>query len=190
MANDPTFFGEVIRAIFRSKKEQSLTEEPSEQKKNIAHNAYQLLRNWRNPPGTKEDGSFDDNTLATWLLDVKILSPETGHLEVALVMFGHVLAYAPADPDGLWIRHSVAKVLNAKDADKIREGLPAELFNSRGVFTWTAGHGELELAAKYRDQADKVEGSGYHRLAGSLRIIASTYERDAERESSRDPFED
>ena len=105
-------------------------------------------------------------------------------------MVGHVLIHTPPDPDGLWIRHSAAAALNAKDADDMRDGFRTALFNLRGVHGFTAGREERELAAKYRMQADEVESRGYHRLANALRELAGAYERDAERESSRDPFDE
>jgi hypothetical protein len=80
--------------------------------------------------------------------------------------------------------------LNAKDANDLRDGFRTELFNSRGVFGFTAGQGERKLALRYRKQANEVEAHGYHRLGNSLRELASSYERDAEREAERDPFDD
>jgi len=105
-------------------------------------------------------------------------------------MVGHVLIHTPPDPDGLWLHHSAAAALNAKDANDMRDGFQTELFNSRGVHTWTAGREEQELAEKYRTQAEEVEARGYHRLASSLRDLAASYEREAERQASRDPFDD
>jgi hypothetical protein len=42
---------------------------------------------------------------------------------------------------------------------------------------------------KYRAQAEAVESAGYHRLAATLRELADTYERDAERIVSREIFD-
>lgn len=36
----------------------------------------------------------------------------------------------------------------------------------------------------------KVEARGYYRLASSLRELAASYERDAERQASKDPLDD
>jgi hypothetical protein len=52
---------------------------------------------------------------------------------ISLQMVGHVLIHTPPGPDGLCIHHSVANVLNAKDAKDMREGFHIELWNSRGV---------------------------------------------------------
>jgi len=190
LADDPAFFCEVIRIVFRSKNEDRPDEEPSQRQKDIASNAYRLLSQWRTPPGSREGGGFDGNVLAAWLTVVKESCAESGHLEIALTMVGHVLVYTPPDPDGLWIHHSAAAALNTQDASDMRGGFQTKLFNSRGAHGFTAGREERELAAKYRAQAEEVESRSYHRLATSLRGLAEEYERDAEREEARDPYDD
>ena len=137
----------------------------------------------------QRDGTFNGDALTNWLATVKSACVESGHLDIALSKVGHVLAYAPPDPDGLWLHRSVATALNAKDADDMRKGFTAELFNMRGVHWRTAGKEERELAEKYQSQAETVEAAGYHRLANALRDLAASYERDAEHEASTDPFD-
>ncbi len=190
LADEPAFFCEVIRTVFQSKKEERPVRELTEQQKSIATNAYRLLSEWKTPPGSQKDGTFNGDALTAWLKDVKAACVESGHLEVALSMVGHVLIHTPPAPDGLWLHHSAAKALNAKDANDMRDGFRTALFNSRGAFWGTAGKEERELAEKYRTQAEEVETHGYHRLADCLRKLADSYKRDAEREASRDPFDD
>ncbi|MBI3301879.1 MAG: hypothetical protein HYZ72_07350 [Deltaproteobacteria bacterium] len=191
LADDPAFFCKVIRTVFRSKKEERPVEEPTEQQKNIATNAYRLLREWGTPPGSQRDGTFNGEALAAWLEKVKAACAESGHLEIALSMIGHVLIHTPPDPDGLWLHHGAATALNARDAGDMRDGYRSALVNSRGAY-WVdpGGRAERELATKYRDQAEKLEPQSYHRIANSLRELAVWYERDAERQASRDPFGD
>jgi hypothetical protein len=52
------------------------------------------------------------------------------------------------------------------------------------------GGPERELAKKYRGQADEIESEGYHRLAAALREVASSYERQAERQASTSDLDD
>jgi len=191
LANNPGFFCEVIRLVFRSRKEERPTEEPQEQAKNIATNAYRLLSEWQTPPGSREDGTYDGDALAAWLDAVKEECAETGHLEVAMTMASHVLIRVPPDPDGLWIHRSAAAALNAKDAGDMRDGFCTALLNARGAY-WVdpTGRPERELAEKYRSRADAVDLVGYHRLATALRELAASYEREAERISSREIFGD
>jgi len=186
LSESPSFFCDIIRVVYPGENEKILEDEPSELQENIVLNAFRLLHRWRTPPGSQKDGSFDGDLLLSWLEEVKTSCAESGHLNVAMVMIGQVLIYTPPDPDGLWLNHSVAKALNAKDADEMRDGFQTELINSRGTHGWTAGREELEIAEKYQSQAEEIEANGYHRLAGTLRDLVAFYERDAERQVSRD----
>lgn len=182
LASDPGFFCEVIRLVYRSKKELKSDKEPTEQQRAIATNAYRLLHEWQTPPGMQPNGIFSRDHFRLWLESTKVACAESGHVEVALTHVGNVLIYCPADPDGLWIDRVAAETLNSKDAEEMRNGFRLGIINSRGVY-WVdpTGKPERELAAKYRQQADDVENAGYQRLAATLRDLAESYDRDAER---------
>lgn len=182
LAGDPEFFCEVIRLVYRSKKAEAVDEEPSERNKAIATNAWRLLDKWQTPPGVQADGIFDSAHFTAWLQRVKELCAESGHLEVALITLGDVLVHSPPDNDGLWINHTIADALNAKDAEDMRSGFRTGTYNLRGAH-WVdpTGKPELELAEKYRLKAEAVENAGYQRLAVTLRELAESYERDFQR---------
>ncbi len=182
LASDPSFYCEVIRQIYRSKHESKTKKEPTEQQKTIATNAYRLLSEWQVPPGMQPDGSFSRENFNKWLDSIKTECSKSGHLEVALSHVGKVLIHCSQDPSGLWIHHVAATALNAKDASDMRNGFRLGIFNARGVH-WVdpTGKPEKELAEKYRQQASDVENQGYQRLAVTLRELADSYDRDAER---------
>jgi len=182
LANDPEFFCEVIRLIYRSKKEYQSSKEPTEESKAIATNAWQLLHEWKTPPGTQKDGTFSEERFTEWLHRVKEVCTESGHLEVALINIGEVLIYIPPDPDGLWIRRAVAAALNDREADDMRNGFRTGTYNSRGVH-WVdpTGKPERELAEQFRSKAEEVENAGFQRFAVTLRGLADGYDREAER---------
>jgi hypothetical protein len=189
LATDPAFFCEVIRTIFRSKKDDRKSVEPTEQQKNIATNAYHLLHEWQTAPGVRDDNSFDTTAFWNWLREVKKSSAESGHHSIAMSQVGQVLPHAPKDADGIWI-NPVAEALNAKDAGEMRSGFTTKLMNLRGVHGFSAGKEELEIAAGYRKKAEELEQRSYSRFATAMRELAESYERDAEREAARDPFGD
>jgi hypothetical protein len=188
LAQDGSFFCEVIRTVFRAKGEEPPKEEPPEERKRLAEGGYRLLREWSLPPGCDGKGHIDNVAFDEWLSAVKQSTKESGHFEVAMSQFGQVLPYSPPDPDGLWIHKVVADALNAKDADAMRSGFTCELFNMRGAHWSTGGKEEKETAAGYREKAEAVENAGYHRLATSLREVAAWYEGEAEREEKRGPL--
>ncbi|MDD5325715.1 MAG: hypothetical protein PHR71_10500, partial [Polaromonas sp.] len=190
LATEPGFYCEVIRLVFRSKNEDLSSEDATEDRKEIASNAYRLLSNWQTPPGYQSDGNYDSTALNQWLDAVKAECTATGHYEIAMTMLGHSLIHVPADPDGLWIHRAAASTLNQKDSADMRDGFRTELFNSRGVHGFTSGVAERSIATKYRAQADDVETAGFYRVATTLRELADDYNRQAERESTRSPFDD
>jgi hypothetical protein len=187
MANEPDYFLGVIRLAFRSKNDkQKVKLEPleneNENEKVIASQAYRLLNRWKTPPGLTSEGTFDADKLKTWLDNVKNKSAESGYFDIAMSMLGQVMTNAPADPSGLWIHQAAATALNGREMDAMRNGFRTQLFNSRGVYSPTAGAGERSLADRYNDRAAQLDRSGFTRLATTLRDLANSYERDAKRE--------
>lgn len=181
MAEDPKFFCEVIRTLFRSKKEDPKSE-PSDENTERATNAYHLLHEWRIPPGTQRDGTFDSGALVSWLTAVKATCIESGHWEVAAGQIGEVLFYAPRDADGLWIE-PVCAVLDGNDHYGLRRGLTMEVFNTRGVFTPDGGKSEIALAEHWSHKASLAEQKGFSMLGQELRRLADSYRADADREA-------
>lgn len=182
LADDPEFFCEVIRWIYRSKKEDQQSREPTEETKAIATNAWRLLHRWKIPPGTQQDGTFSDEHFIEWLQRVKEVCTASGHLEVALINIGEVLIHTPPAPEGLWIRRAVAAALNDREADHMRDGYRTATYNSRGVH-WVdpTGKPERELAEQFRSKAEEIENAGFQRFAVTLRGLADSYDREAER---------
>ena len=182
LATDPKFFCEIIQTIYRSQKKDASERDLSKEKQEMAKNAWKLLFEWKTPPGMQKDKNFNGQAFLNWLGEVKSISEKTGHFEVAMIHVGQVLKYAPGDYDGLWIHKKVADQLNQKDAEKMREGFCTEFFNSRGAH-WVdpTGKPEKELADKYSSMAEEAENEGYHRLAITMRQLADTYKREAER---------
>lgn len=180
LAKDPNFFCEIIQAVFRSEKDDAPRSVSKEQEA-IANRGHRLLMEWRIPPGTLDDGTFQGEALEKWLTAVRESCSESGHLKIAMQQLGEVLFYAPTDPSGLWINEAAAQVLNAKDAADLRHGYEIETINSRGVHAVDPqGTGERELANHYRKRAEEVELRGFHRLAATLRDVAKSYDHEAE----------
>ena len=188
LASYPAFFAEVVHRVFRSKEDNQDDATLDEQGRNLVRNAYTLLTGWSRCPGVLDDGSFDIDVFNSWLKEARRITEETGHGEVGQSQIGHILTHAPADPDGLWIHKEVAKVLNRRDSEKMRSGFTIEVLNQRGVHGFTAGKEELELAQQNRDKAEALEAKGFSRFATAMRDLATSYEREAEREANRDPY--
>jgi hypothetical protein len=203
MASDPAFFCDVIRMVFKPSDEGAIPdeaadaeekptedEEVSARRESRARNAYRLLSQWQLPPGAEGQGRYDGAKLVSWLDGVRARCTASGHLGIAMTYVGHVLTYVPSDPDGLWIHRAAADALNQREAADMRDGYSTQLYNSRGVHGFSAGKAERNLADRYRKRAEDVEAAGYTRLGSTLRERAASYDRAAEREAARDPFDD
>ena len=183
LASDPDFFCELIQLTYRAKGEKP-KEEPSPQQNNIT-NAYSLLSTWKIVPGTQIGGEFDPGAFTKWLSQTEKIVSASGHYDVAMIQLGNVLVNAPEEPDGLWIHPVIAKALNGKKRSDLRKGYSIGIYNSRGVHTIDPkAKQERTLAKKYQQRADQVENAGYQRLATTLRDVADSYNRDAERINS------
>ena len=176
LASEPEFFCEMIQLSYRSTK----SKRPRNKSRTKAKNAWQLLHEWKTPPGKQEDGMFREEHFNDWLQRVKELCSESGHLEIALETIGEALIHTPSDPAGLWIHCAVATALNDHDSESMRVGFTIGTYNSRGVHSVDpTGNQEKELAMQFRSKAEDVENAGFQRFAGTLRELADTYDREA-----------
>lgn len=183
LSTDPNYFCEALRILYRPEGRPKPKEDPTEEERALASNAWHLFRVWRILPGTVEDGSFSAVAFNEWLRAVLDKCKESGHLEVAMLKIGEVLTYCPAESDeSLWICRSAAAVLNGVGADAMRSGYHTEVFNSRGVVTVVpSGEPEFKLAKKWQDRAEAVRIAGYPRFAESLKTLSDSYEADGKR---------
>ncbi|EQD58574.1 hypothetical protein B1A_10741, partial [mine drainage metagenome] len=83
---------------------------------------------------------------------------------------------------GVWVMEPVARALNGRDAEEMRNGFHTEVFNSRGAHLVNpTGKPERELAELWRQRAESVENVGFARFAATLKDLAKSYDRDADR---------
>jgi hypothetical protein len=122
--------------------------------------------------------------------ETKKLCEDSGHWAIAQQLIGQALTNQPAGLVGLLSYPEVAKILDHKDFEEMRRGFSIALFNSRGVHGFSSGTEEMQIAKGYRDHAQKYELAGFTRIAVTLRDIADSYKRDAEREAKRNPYGD
>ena len=191
LSQEPQYFVEIIKLVYRSKNEKEQDKEISEERKRFANNAWELLYNWKHPPGTQDDGSFSDKDLRSWYEEVDAETTLSGHHAVAMTHLGNVLFYSEKDEDGLWIRQSVAELLNEKGNDDMRDGFKSEVSHSRGAyFVDPSGEPEKKLARLWRERAEEVDKRGFSYFATSLRELAKSYDRKAERIIKESNFEE
>lgn len=190
LADDPEYFCEVVRLMYRSSNEARSRRPATEERRRAASAAFRILHEWKTPPGMDGDRSFDPAALPHWIYAVVEKSKETGHLDVALHRAGEVLIHCPPDPNGLWVHHDVAEVLDQLEMEELRRGYYLGAYNSRGMHRVDpTGAPELQLGQRYRDRAEALREAGFYRFAQTLMDLAETYEADARRIVGEHEFE-
>jgi hypothetical protein len=91
---------------------------------------------------------------------------------------GQVLAFAPADPDGLLPPRAVRSLLEEIRSDRLDTGLRLGILNGRGATTCgllDGGDQERALAKTYRDRAQAA--TAWPRTKKLLNEVADSYQR-------------
>lgn len=189
LSSNPSFYCELIQLIYCAEGVDPDTSELTEQNRSIADNAYRLLSTWSTVPGTQKNGDFSPEAFSKWLVAMEAIVKASGHYDVALIQLGYVLINSPEGPDGLWIHPTIANAINNRQRSSLRDGFRTGVLNSRGAhYVDPEAKPEKALAEKFRGQAEDAENAGYQRLATTLREVAESYDRDAERIISNGGF--
>lgn len=186
LASDPDFFVKVVALAVHSKNNNvSLDPEKDKYQILLARNAYRLLYQWEYFPGIQNDGSFNSTEFKNWINEVSNIAEDSDLTKVIQSIIGRILTYAPIDPNGLWIHKEVAKVINNRNADIIRRSFITELYNKRGIYSFSHGKEEYKLLLHFKQKADELDINGFPRFATSMRSLADSYKRLAEIEEER-----
>ena len=139
LRNHPEFFVQLLGLVFRSKHEpKEAARELSSEERARGHNAYQLLMQWREVPGSRDDGTVDEESLLSWIRKARELAAEQGRLEVCDSRIGEVFGHSrQTEPDGSWPCIPIRDVIEEIPTEELLRGFQIGIFNSRGM------HGRL-----------------------------------------------
>lgn len=150
----------------------------------VAMAAHHLLDQLHRVPGANSYGKVDTESLRQWITEARRLCAEHGRADIGDQLIGQLLSKAPSDADGLWPCRAVCEVMESVAAEHIGRGFHVGVINARGVhMRRPGGDQERELAAKYRSRAQHL-AHDYPYVSSVVESIASSYDRDAEREDA------
>lgn len=177
LANDPDFFMEMLCHAFRGRHEPKT--EISDEASKMGEHSFDVLFHWNITPGTNQEGTVDVDKMHTWFSAVKTASQEKDRYAIAMQLIGAAFFYSPPDPNGLFIHHAIAELLNRED-DNLREGYYNEAIKSRGAhFVDPSGAPEFALEKRYNEYAVQIDELGLFRFAEKLRLLAKFYHSEA-----------
>lgn len=186
LSNNPEFFAEVIRYIYKPKNEAKKDDEeslPQELIKQRAHLAWELLRGWKTLPGSDNYDQIDYQKLKIWVEKARKLCENLDRKEIGDTHIGQVLAHAKLK-EGVWPPEVVCKIIDEVQSKELDNGFSTGIYNKRGVVTkspFKGGQQERVLAEQFRQYADKW-AIRYPKTAAILTNIAEGYENEAKRE--------
>jgi hypothetical protein len=193
LAQNPSFFIEVLKFVYWPDKEDNENAlVPSEENAARVKRAYKLLKSWKKVPGLTQNGTVDSEQLKVWISSAREACHTSGRGAIGDQTIGQVLAYSPADPDGIWPDVSVRKLIEELTSRDLEAGIEIGVHNKRGVYTKSLSEGgrqEREIAEKYQKYATAVADE-FPRTASLLRRIADGYTSDAHREDIYAELED
>ena len=185
LSNDPQFFAEVIKWIYKPKNNKEEKEDlPKELKEQRARLAFELLNTWKTVLGSDSNDRIDYQKLKSWVDKAREFCKKLDRLEVCDTHIGQVLAHAIPDEDGNWPPEEVCKVIEEIRSKELDEGFIVGVHNKRGVITkslFEGGEQERALARQYQEYANKW-AIQFPRTSEILRKIAKDYESEAKRE--------
>lgn len=188
LANDPEFFAEIIRYIYRRKDgmqdegEEILTQEQLERRGNLS---WKLLHSLKTVPGSNanEHGQIDYEKLKAWVYRARELCEESDRIEVCDIQIGELLAHAESEGD-IWPPEAVCKIIEDIESDDLHLGFETGTKNKRGVITRALDEGgkqEIVLANQFRNYAKNLN-MRFPKAASILIDIAEGYENQAKKE--------
>lgn len=154
LAENPAFFVDVLKTVYRSNSDTGSTENSIEDQRQqgLVAQAYDLLDSWHLVPGMC-DGSIDAAKLEAWVAEARRQAAEIGRIAPCDAYIGKVLAWAPVGDDGIWPATPVRKLIDISRSEVIEQSIAGGILNKRGPTTRNPADGgnlEKHEAAKYR----------------------------------------
>lgn len=183
VTSNPAIFTELITLLYKpehGEREEAVNEVTQE----AASRSWQILHHCTRLPGTRSDGSVDQDAFFRFIDEARELCRQADRLTMCEQTLGQILAHAPTDEDGTWPFAPARQVLDRPEMEEMRLGFAIGTGNKRGVTTrspWDGGKQERDLAAHYRALAGKVQHSQPY-VAAMLEDIAKTYDWHGSRE--------
>jgi transcriptional regulator with XRE-family HTH domain len=184
LASKPDLFAQVLAAVYKPSPDSGIVDAPVEDEehaRNIANQAYRLLRLWDVIPGTNADGSVDGVRLENWVREARKLAHSMGRGRVADEKIGELLSASKVDEDGIWPALPIRELIEATRSRDLETGVMIGKSNRLGVTTRATGAGgdqERELAKQYREWS-KAAAFDWPRTSGILENLAKNYDHEA-----------
>lgn len=143
---------------------------------------------WDRVPGSRDDGTVDEDALLAWVEKARKLAEQKDRLERCDSKIGELFArHNHKEADGSWPCIPIRDALEEVGTEDILVGFEIGIFNKRGGhFRSLAEGGQQErgLAKDFHAWADSCK-IDWPKTAASLQRVAERYEEEARREDAQ-----
>jgi hypothetical protein len=178
MATTPELFVQLCDWAFAGEKPPS--QQFTEQERNRALHAYRLLKAWRGLPGVGKGQAITFDSMMKWISEARAALAQSGRAVVGHLQIGEAIGL-PLGPNGERPHPEIRRLIEALGNPDVERGIEMRVFNSRGIYSPSAGREEWQLARQYRRESEG-SASVWPRTAALLGRIADTFEDWARRE--------
>jgi hypothetical protein len=191
LRRDPDFFIQLVCAAFRASDEPK--RDVSEQEQMVGQQSMLVLRDWRRPPGLREDGTIDVTELRGWVEQARAGLAASKRIEIGEQMIGELLSGAGPGEDEIWPPEAIRELLEETVSRDLETGLAIGKFNSRGATSRAMFQGGSQvdaLASRYDDWSRRTmarwpaTGRLLREMANHYRSLARSLDVDADRRAS------
>lgn len=175
--SDPSLFIEIIRAMYKPTNQCHLRTRLTDVDPMIL---YSILHDYEIIPGLSKKG-LNEKQFENWINKVLSETKKSGHLQNALYVIGEILSKRPPLEKGLYTDKRIARLLNERKNESMRDGYYIGIINSEGIRTVdSTGKSELEKSILWKKRARDMEVLRLRYFAETLYSISRHHERQAE----------
>lgn len=182
LGRDPEFFVEILSMAYRADGEEP--RELSELERARSDRAHDLLHDWRELPGSADDGTVDSEKLKAWVRQARERCARGGRAHIGDHVIGHMLRGSPPGPDGVWPHPAVRELIEEAMSPELEDGIAVAVYNARGMVSknpFEGGGQERTLVSRY-DGFAKNLADRYPRTSAILQRLADGYRAEARQE--------
>lgn len=148
---DPRVYADLVNNIF--KKDHGTISKYSEEENEYISNLYSLYHKAEFCP-CEFCGEIKEDELELWVNKFKYILEKNDQESLFGMLLGRLFAFAPNGRDGHMPCEAVRTMIEKYSDDSMREKYRSTVYNSRGVFSPSAGKEEFKMAEKFKVNAE------------------------------------
>ncbi len=179
MKKTPDLFAELISIVYKKDNEEK--KELTEEESNYINALYRLYDMSHFCPAEDKE-CVNEIEIMDWVKKFEELLKVNHQSRLFGFLLGRLLAFSPVGEDGYKPCEAVRKVIERYgNNERMLSSYKTTIYNMRGIYSPTAGIGEMEIAERYRESAEYLKVK-YPKTAQIYYDLFHQYKHEADRE--------